>query len=100
MSDDGHKAREKRWIVLGDDGSHVSVGRHTDPSEAEIATLSEGLRAARRGGWLAVMEGQYFATRAKVTLMMVRPLSEPASDWTAAVSAFDARRRSTLASAA
>jgi hypothetical protein len=24
---------EKRWIILTPDGGHVSIGRHTDPSD-------------------------------------------------------------------
>ena len=52
---------EKRWIVLTPDGGHVSIGRHTDPSEAEIETAAGKLRQAGTGGWLAVMEDDCFA---------------------------------------
>jgi hypothetical protein len=43
-------ATETRWIVLGTDGRHVSLGRG-EPSEAEIATVSDAIaafHAARR----------------------------------------------------
>jgi hypothetical protein len=52
---------EKRWIILTPGGGHVSIGRHTDPSEAEIETASGKLRQAGTGGWLAVMEDGCFA---------------------------------------
>jgi hypothetical protein len=38
-----HKDREKRWIVLADDGLHVTIGRHTDPSEDEIVRAGDAL---------------------------------------------------------
>ena len=40
---------ESRWIVLGTDGRHVSLGR-ADPSEAEIATASDALTAQQLSG--------------------------------------------------
>ena len=33
-----------RWIVLGTDGRHVSLGR-TEPSEAEVMATSDALEA-------------------------------------------------------
>ena len=57
---------ETRWIVLGTDGRHVSLGR-TEPSEAEIATASDALAAQGLSGWLARMQGEYYS-RQKVTL--------------------------------
>ena len=37
-------ATETRWIVLGTDGRHVSLGRG-EPSEAEVKTASDALAA-------------------------------------------------------
>ncbi|MCA3360078.1 MAG: hypothetical protein ING02_18970 [Roseomonas sp.] len=51
---------ETRWIVLGTDGRHVSLGR-TKPSEAEIATASDALAAQGLSGWLARMQGNYYS---------------------------------------
>ena len=28
---------ERRWIILGEDGRHVTMGRHSDPSPEELA---------------------------------------------------------------
>jgi hypothetical protein len=83
---------EQRWIVLGADGQHVSLGR-TEPSEAEIATASDALAAQGLSGWLARMQGDYYSRR-KVTLEPLQRIGaaqEP--DWQAALSAFDAARQ-------
>ena len=61
-----HAETETRWIVLGTDGRHVSLGR-TEPSEAEIAIASDALAAQGLSGWLARMQGEYYS-RGKVTL--------------------------------
>ena len=48
--------REKRWLVVVQSGDHVTLGRQTDPSEAEIAEIGKQLddpwnvRLARRLG--------------------------------------------------
>jgi hypothetical protein len=75
---------ETRWIVLGRDGRHVSLGR-TEPSEAEIATASDALAAQGLSGWLARMQGDYYS-RATVTLEPLQRISaEHEADWQAAV---------------
>ena len=83
---------ETRWIVLGTDGRHVSLGR-TEPSEAEIATASDALVAQGLSGWLARMQGAYYSRR-KVTLEPLQRIGaaqEP--DWQAALAAFLAARQ-------
>ena len=86
-----HAETETRWIILGTDGRHVSLGR-TEPSEAEIATASDALAAQGLSGWLARMQGEYYS-RGKVT---VEPLQRIGivhdADWQAALSAFHAAR--------
>ena len=82
---------ETRWIVLGTDGRHVSLGR-TEPSEAEIATASDALAAQGLSGWLARMHGEYYS-RARVTLEPLRAIgAAPEADWQAALAAFHAAR--------
>ena len=86
-----HAETETRWIVLGADGRHVSLGR-TEPSEAEIATASDALAAQGLSGWLARMQGEYFS-RATVTLEPLQRIgAEHEADWQAAVAAFHAAR--------
>jgi hypothetical protein len=79
---------ERRWIVLSDDGRHVTLGRHSDPTPEELREAGEALHRVGLGGWLAVMEGTYYRNGTPVELMMVRELATPKSDWTTAVSDF------------
>ena len=83
---------ETRWIVLGTDGRHVSLGR-TEPSEAEVLAASDTLAAQGLSGWLARMRGEYYS-RGKVTLESLQRIgAEHEADWEAALSAFHAARR-------
>jgi hypothetical protein len=79
--------RERRWIILGEDGRHVTVGRHSDPTNEELARAADVLRATEQGGWLAVMEGVYYSCGI-VSLMQVRQLVPSHTDWQTAVQAF------------
>ena len=87
-----HAEIETRWIVLGTDGRHVSLGR-TEPSEAEIATASDALSAQGLSGWLARMQGEYYSR----STISVEPLQRIGAahdaDWQAALAAFHAARR-------
>ena len=83
---------ETRWMVLGTDGRHVSLGR-TEPSEAEIVTASDALAAQGLSGWLARMQGEYYSRR-KVTLESLQRIgADHEADWQAALTAFHAARR-------
>ena len=83
---------ETRWMVLGADGRHVSLGR-TEPSEAEIATASDALAAQGLSGWLARMQGEYYS-RGKVMLESIKRIgADHEAEWQAALAAFHAMRR-------
>jgi hypothetical protein len=83
---------ETRWIVLGTDGRHVSLGR-TEPSEAEVASAIDALAAQGLSGWLVRMQGDYYS-RATVTLEPLQRIGTPHdADWQAALTAFHAARR-------
>ncbi len=87
-----HTETETRWMVLGTDGRHVSLGR-TEPSEAEIATASDALAAQGLSGWLARMQGDYYSRR-KVTLEPLQRIGiTHDADWQAALAAFHAARQ-------
>ncbi len=92
-------ALETRWIVLGTDGRHVTMGRYTDPTPQEVEQAERGLAAQGLAGWLAVMKGGYYI-RCKPSLMMVRPLANPARPFEEAAAEFEAKRMATLASVA
>jgi hypothetical protein len=86
---------ERRWIILGEDGRHITVGRHSDPSSEELAQAEAGLVAQGLAGWLAIMKGGYYQRR-KPALMMVRPLCSPQRPFAEAVEAFEVVRRAAL----
>lgn len=89
--------RERRWIILGDDGRHVTAGRATDPTDDEISRAGAALAAAGIGGWLAVLEGDYFRRNARMTVLCVRRIAGPDADWTVAEAAFLSLRKARLA---
>ena len=83
---------ETRWIMLGTDGRHVSLGR-TEPSEAEVLAASNALAAQGLSGWLARMQGEYYS-RGKVMLESIKRIgADHEADWQAALAAFHAMRR-------
>ena len=87
-----HAETETRWIVLGADGRHVSLGR-TEPSEAEIATASDALATQGLSGWLARLQGDYYS-RGKVTLEPLQLIGiAHDGNWQAALTAFHAARQ-------
>ena len=87
-----HAETETRWIVLGTDGRHVSLGR-AEPSEAEIVTASDALAAQGLSGWLARMQGNYYS-RHRVALEPLQRIGiAHDADWQAAHAAFHAARR-------
>jgi hypothetical protein len=82
---------ETRWMVLGTDGRHVSLGR-TEPSEAEVMAASDALAAQGLSGWLARMQGEYYSrSRISVEPLQRIGISHDA-DWQASLSAFNAAR--------
>ena len=80
-----------RWIVLGTDGRHVSLGR-SEPTEMQVMAASDALAAQGLSGWLARMHGEYYSRR-KVTLEPLQRIgADHKADWQAALAAFHAAR--------
>ena len=80
---------EQRWIVLGTDGRHVSLGR-AELSEAEISAANDALAAQGLSGWLAPMQGDYYSW-SNLTLEPLRTIgTTPEADWQTALTAFHA----------
>ena len=83
---------ENRWMVLGTDGRHVSLGR-TEPTEIDVLAASDTLAAKGLSGWHARMQGDYYS-RATVTLEPLQRIGiAHDADWQAALTAFHAVRR-------
>jgi len=72
----GLPSNEKRWIVLSDDGRFITLGRASDPSEAEIQAAEGALRSQRVAGWLAIMDGNPY-NKLPPALLEVRALAKP-----------------------
>lgn len=87
---------ERRWIVLGQDGRHVTLGRAAPPSAEEMAAASKAMETQGLSGWIATLDGDYWG-RGRVTLAPVQIIGATAAlDWPAAVAAFDAARRNAV----
>ena len=84
-------AREKRWLVVSADGRHGTLGRHTDPSAAEIERAGARLDELGLAGWLVVSEGVYYSD-GPVTLLQVRRISAADGDWDEAAKLWHATR--------
>lgn len=87
---------DTRTIILGDDGRYVTLGRHSQPSEEEIASAAQALAAQGIGGWLATMSGTVYQRRCP-KLEMQRELAAPRHGWDAAVAAFKAAHAAQMA---
>jgi hypothetical protein len=90
------KSAERRWIILAQDGRHVTMGRAAPPSEAEVEAAAVALAAQGLAGWFATLDGSYWSRR-RVALAPVQMLGDGAKlDWPAAITAFEAARQLAL----
>lgn len=96
MTPIGAQVRERRWVVLGTDGRHVTIGRHSDPNDSEIRAAERALTDQGQSGWLAILEGDYWARSARLSLIMVKPLGNPDAGFEDAIKAFKAARMQAL----
>jgi hypothetical protein len=84
---------ERRWIVLGQDGRHVTLGRAAPPSAEEITAARDALHRQCLAGWIATQDGDYWG-RGRVTLTPVQVIGAAATlDWPTAVAAFEQARQ-------
>ncbi|CAB4169564.1 hypothetical protein UFOVP1302_35 [uncultured Caudovirales phage] len=85
---------DPRTIILCDDGRYVTLGRHSEPSEAEISAAAQALAAQGVGGWLATMSGTAYQRRCP-KLEIRREIAAPRHGWDSAVAAFKAAHAAT-----
>ncbi len=88
---------ETTTIVLAEDGRHVTLGQHTEPVAEEIEISASGLAAQGLGGWLCRVKGNYYG-RTVPSVIQLRVLGHPASDFDGAIARFLDLRRDRLAS--
>ena len=79
--------KERRWMLLAEAGRHSWLGRDTDPTAVEIASLEDQLTRARLGGWITVVDGRYWRD-VDLHLLEVRKLFEPGCTCEEAVAEF------------
>ena len=84
---------ESRWIVLGEDGRHVSLSRAGVPSDFEVEQAEAALRAQGFSGWLAELKGDYWVSATRPRLAEIRPLAAPSSRFEDAARKFEAIRQ-------
>jgi len=85
------KSRDRKWLLVVEDGRHTWQGRDRDPSPEDLAALERSMRDQGLRGWLAVSEGRYHSTDA-MTLLAVRSMNDPADDWPTVEARFNERR--------
>ena len=49
--------QERRWLIVSEDGRHVWLGRHTDPSLEEVERAGAALDGQGIAAWLAARMG-------------------------------------------
>ena len=90
---------EDRTVIIADDGRYVTLGRYSQPSEDELQAARDALAKQGIGAWLATMHGTFYQRRAP-KLTMIRELVPPRVTWDAAVAAFKAAHKASLANLA
>ncbi len=87
--------KERRWLVVAEDGHHSTIGIRTDPSPEEIRSLGDSLDSAGMAAWLVVSEGGY-DDAGVVTLLMVRRITSRDGNWADAERRWHERRAKKL----
>ena len=81
-------AREQRWIILMEDGRHVTLGRNAEPTDDGVGLAGYGLQTQALDGWLAALECRHYRSRETLTLLMVGAIALSADgDWEDAAAA-------------
>jgi len=85
----------KRWMIIAEDGRHVTLGQHRSPTEEEIGQVTASLSAHGLGGWLVLGNGDYYQIRKPFDLENVRQVSDGQVPWEVVETRFrDLRSRS------
>lgn len=71
---------DRRWVIVSEDGRYTTIGRASDPTDAQLREAEDALRRQGLAGWLAVMSGSAYGRKVP-SLMVVRPLASPTKSW-------------------
>jgi len=89
---------ERRWAALGEDGRHAWLGRHSDPSPAEITQIEAALVRQDLRGWIVVIQGDYWDPHAALNVLPVRSLGTAPVPFDEVLARFLAKRQDTFVS--
>jgi len=84
------------YIVLGDDGRHVSLTRGAMPVAEDVRQIGEVLQRQGKGGWLVRMDGDYWAEVGRLDLTEMALITSTSTTFFAATHVFHAKRRVSL----
>ena len=84
---------DRRWVVMTDDGSMSTLGRATDPTKEELASVQDSLAARGIGGWLAVQSHSFDRAPPPPTFVCVRRLGPSGLSFEHAAAAVSSRHR-------
>jgi hypothetical protein len=83
---------ETRYLIIAEDGRHVTLGRAYAPTPEEIEKCSEGLAKQGLAGWYTIMRGDYWGRR-EPALEAVQEVGMPiACNWQTVTANFKAAR--------
>jgi hypothetical protein len=82
-------APDPRWIIITEDGRINSIGRHTEPSQAELDRAESVMEAAGVRGWIAIMDRSAYA-EGQPEFTIVREMRSPVVSFQEAVARFAA----------
>jgi hypothetical protein len=71
---------DRRWVIVTEDGRYTTIGRASDPTDGQIRAAEDALCRQGLAGWVAVMSGSAYGTKAP-SLMVVCPLASPTKSW-------------------
>ncbi len=86
---------ERRWLLVAECGSHLTVGRHAAPTREELAGIAASLDAAGRAAWLVIAWGVYYGP-GRVELEPLRAFGQPSLPWEAVEPLFHEERKANL----
>jgi|SRR5579859_6860193 len=91
MLNKAERRDERRWIVLSEDGRYAPVSCSSEPTQDEIGEVERSMQTSGLAGWLAIMDGMPYGPAP--SLLRVRSLADPPSNWDDAVAQFLDRRK-------
>lgn len=81
---------DPRWIILLESGEYALMGRHSEPTLAELREMETRMTATGVSGWLAIMDRSEYASGTP-EFHMIRPILAPGTLFEAAVAKFRGR---------